>query len=435
MVVAPVVAALMVRLLLLAAAWLSARTSIPFAAPDSDRYLRLGEAIRASGRFALDGAPELLRTPGYPGLLAVAGWLGEPAVVILLFQVVLGAATVGLVAELARRVLPNGCSAAAAWLLALEPMSILYSTKLLTETSYAALLVAGLLAIVRYCRTGDAAGLVWGGIVLGLSSLVRPVGAVVSASLLLWLMFRANRRPLVHALMFSAVSFGPIAAWQMRNLVQAGYGGFSAVADTGLYFYVGASILASREGRSYYAVQDSLGHNDERAYLQAHPEQVGWSEAERFRWMGEQGRALLRTHFGAYLPIHAAGMARTLADPGAIEYLKMFGRYPPSGGLLGRVVDAGPVAALRYLLRVNPFAFWSTLMLGAVVAGLLVTAAVGTVRPRLWRDPGAQVLLVAGLALWVASGGPNGVARLRVPIVPIICVLAAAGLPLRRPGR
>jgi hypothetical protein len=58
-----------------------------------------------------------------------------------------------------------------------------------------------------------------------------------------------------------------------------------------------------------------------------------------------------------------AGMFRTLFDPGAVEYFRLFGAYPENGGLLGRAVDRGLLYASWELARTRPAIWWSTVAL------------------------------------------------------------------------
>ena len=84
---------------------------------------------------------EIRRTPGYPLLLTLGVLADRIAAVTIAVQILLGMATVWMVALLARRVIGAGTGdasrfslwAAAAY--ALDPLSILYPSLLLTRTS------------------------------------------------------------------------------------------------------------------------------------------------------------------------------------------------------------------------------------------------------------------------------------------------------------
>ncbi len=66
--------------------------------PDAIDYLRLAESIGEKGSFSRspEGQPDILRTPGYPGLLAICRGYRHPLVVYAL-QAVMLAATIGMI--------------------------------------------------------------------------------------------------------------------------------------------------------------------------------------------------------------------------------------------------------------------------------------------------------------------------------------------------
>ena len=108
------------------------------------------------------------RTPGYPLFLAACGANVRLARVA---QAGLDASTALAIYLLARRWLRIGASLLAAGLVALNPFLIYFSGLILSETLFTAMLAWGLVLLVW------KPNVVWGGIVLALSILVRP-GAV-----------------------------------------------------------------------------------------------------------------------------------------------------------------------------------------------------------------------------------------------------------------
>ena len=136
-----------------------------------------------------------------------------------------------------------------------------------------------------------------------------------------------------------------------------------------------------------------------------------------------------------YLQMHAAGVARVLLDPGAVEYLRLTGRYPENGGLLAMAHEQGVVATLGLVRQARPVLFRLTLLLGAWLGAVLGAAAWGSVR--LWRARRrAELLVLLTVASYflVLSGGAHGLSRFRHPVVPVICILAGAALMGREPG-
>ena len=69
---------------------------------DSYEYLRLGESL-AAGSFSQDGVAEVLRTPGYPLLVALGAVTGHPIGLTILLQVAIGGVGAAIVYALAHQ--------------------------------------------------------------------------------------------------------------------------------------------------------------------------------------------------------------------------------------------------------------------------------------------------------------------------------------------
>src|SRR5688572_17984506 len=209
--------------------------------PDTVTYVRPAASLLATGRFDSHATPELVRTPGYPLLLAVGEWLGDLVGVTLVAQAILGTLTVWLVwrLALATRVSP-GVATIAAVIYTFEPSSIIYTSKLLAETLFTTIVTALLLSLTVWAKGGSRRALVAAAALLALGCYVRPVlyyapallgGAIVVVG---WRKGRGWRGALADAALFLIVAAVPIAGWRARNFSVAGYDGFAAIADVNL---------------------------------------------------------------------------------------------------------------------------------------------------------------------------------------------------------
>ena len=265
-----------------------------FRAPDTASYLRLAETLVDRGRF---GDPEIVRTPGYPLLLVPGVIAGRVASLTLALQILLSLASVALVFRIEREAF--GGRGWAALLYALEPLSILYASKLVTETLFTTTLLLSLWLLKRRSW-------IWAALALAAAAYVRPI-AVWLPLFLLW------RRP--PAL---AVALGCIFAWIARNAVVAGYIGFSSISEINLYYYYAAAVEARERGVPYYEQQKAFGYGEPSVEPPA-------DHARRIR---AEATAILRADPVSAAGVHARGIVMTLADPGAVELLRMFGAYP-----------------------------------------------------------------------------------------------------------
>lgn len=427
-------AALCVRVLLPLIAYTWTRDARIFNTPDTASYRACAESLARTGSFSIGGIPEIVRTPGYPVLLVPGVALGHVTAVTVWLQIVLGCVTVLLVYRVAFILTGSRPSAAASGLLcAFEPLSVLYCSLLLAETFFATTLMLFLFLLLVYLKRGTMRHLAAAACALALSVYVRPIAYWMPLVMTLLLAAAAcgrrgrRGRDTLRAFAFLCICAALIGVWQIRNFLTTGYRGVSAISDINLYFYHGAGVMAVETGESYYAVQRKMGYGDEMVYLQQHPDQKNLPPALRYVKMGKEGREIIRAHPLTFANCYLRGLIQTAFDPGAIDYLKFFGRYREGGGLLGEIIDRGLASTACGLARARPALFWSNLILGLVLLVYL-----GSSLAAFARGPARGITLAAvaviALYLIILSGGANALGRFRHPVMPLVCVLAGYGL-------
>ncbi len=428
--------ALCLRILLPTIGYFYTRDVTIFIAPDTASYVEPARELIASHRFFTDGAPEIIRTPGYPLLLTAGLLLGRLALITIGFQIVLSCFTVYMVYRTSRLLFEKEQIAlVAAALYAMEPLSILYTSTLVAETLFAAVVMIWVYYLMRYLRHQSPVDVFVTGVALSASVYVRPIGyflpILVATALAVWALvgpLHDKRRRLAHIGVFALTCLGLIGPWQLRNKVETGYAGFSAISSENMYFYLAASVLAAKQHVSFYEMQNQLGYQDERIYLQQHPEQTNWPPAQKFNYMSGEAEHILLDNPLTYARIHFEGMLRAVLDPGSTEFLKFFHLYPKQGGLLGVLVDQGVVKTTRTLLLNSPVMFWSNALLLPMQLVYLSCACIVLFSKRMMFDPTILAVLLILSYYLVISGGPAALGRFRQPIMPIICVLAGYGL-------
>ena len=450
--------ALVLRVLLPVLAWVYTGDPKTFLTNDTPTYLKPAESLLRTGRFQYGfvgrhtrpDEPEIVRTPGYPVFLLPGLAAGHVLPVTITLQVLASCLTVYLVYRITlllfeRRRLAVCC----ALLYAFEPLSILYAGLLVSETLFTTMTMLFLYFLVKYLRTGSTWALLGAAIALAASIYVRPIGyflpPILACGLVVWGLATRRFRPgrlLAHVALFLIVSMGLTGLWQLRNWREAGYPGFSAISDINMYYYLGASVLAAREGVPFNDMQTRMGffkeerrHGgkvgagvDDDLYIQLHPEQRDWTRAEKYRYIGREGRRIVLEHPVLYARIHLDGIVRMLIDPTATEYLQYFHLYPRNGGLLGELVTKGLVRTVLSLARERPLVFWSNLVLAPLLGFYLLFSVVALFSRRFITDPAVLAALGVAAYFLLIAGGPGAVARYRHPAMPILCIFAGYGL-------
>jgi 4-amino-4-deoxy-L-arabinose transferase-like glycosyltransferase len=195
---------------------------------DPARYLGYAREIAAGHGMTepLTKAPTAYYPPGYPWFLGIVTWVSkpftdEPWLVAGLVQAVLGAASIGLVASVAKRLAGPVAAIIGAVLFALYPNLIFHTGALLGETLYNFLFLAFLALLLS--RPWDAAftnvRILGCGVLLGLAVMVRPISlAVIPVVVLCWLWSRKDYR--VTARFTVVLMIGVVACivpWTVRN--------------------------------------------------------------------------------------------------------------------------------------------------------------------------------------------------------------------------
>ena len=450
----PVIAAALVRLALMAS--LIARFGTgALLQSDTFSYLEPGRNLLLHGRFMADGVPDLVRTPGYPLFLAIVSLAGMTAAALA--NVILSVFSVILVWRLGRTAFGDERIAlGAAWIFAFEPVSFTDSVILISETLFLALFLLSMERLAEFLRGHRLRVLAAAGLWLAAATFVRPIAYYLPFALALGLFLVLAHIPSLPPQRQEPVAGDPglrwkapavllisvlpwLAAWQMRNWVETGYKGFSSITEINLYLDEAADVIANVEHRNFFDVGQELGNigfTDNSGqfylfppYLARHPEQAGWSQGQRLAFMRSEALRIIRSHFGLYLHSCLVTIYKTLFDTGAghIDALATQGSPVHISALLkNEGVERGAVR----LAKVYPCLVVEKIAFAVFLLGLYWFAALGAVRcgmhnACLWLLLGTSLYFLA--VTGAASAAPIAGGRFRLPVMPAVCILAAAG--------
>jgi hypothetical protein len=367
---------------------------------DAGYYLILAEHLQ-HGVYSLFhplDIPDTTRMPGYPWLIHL---LGRSVPAVLAAQVLLSAIKVLLVARLAQAA---GCTArtalVAASLMACEPMDILLTGSVLTESLFTTLLLAGTLLLVRGLRSWKAvfvaalcfAAAAW----LRSNGLLLALVAVGSAALLI-----GPDRLKATALVALLVVL--LLPWALRN--QARTGRF-ILSDSGpvaaAHFHLPEVLTVAKDPRAALYRQE----------LHERAARSNWEDpaasAAYFGSLRHDVRHTFMAHPLAWTSVHLRKALGILVAPGRGHITTYFGT-----GSLARTISG--VSML-----------YSAMLVGALLLCLMR-----------WRQLPAGLVLVCLLATAVVlSGGISTMdARFKAPAMPLFIVVVAWALELGRASR
>ena len=425
------------RVALMIAAYLLTGTQI-MTQGDTASYVEPGHNLLLHGQYVSGGLPEIDRTPGYPLFTMLTGMAFDNVLLTVLAQIAVSMLSLLLVWRIAERVFPSrGAGITAAWLYALEPISILYTVRLMPETLFILLLLAMIDRLLSFYETGKLSTLAVSGLLLAAATYVRPVSYYLVIPLAMALVVTAPRSrgyrwkaPAV--LLLSVLPW--LAAWQLRNEVETGYSGFSSIVEQNLYFYQSAEVTAELAHISLTAEQKKLGYPDEPSYLAVHPEQKNWSPTQRLHYMRSQSVQILAQHRLLYLKTHFTGVVVVVFTPCATELLQLLHLYPQDQQMPQRILNEGIINSLAQIMRAQPLV---TIVMGSFELILLLYYASAVCGIFSGNGEKIPLSLLIGIALYflLISGGAQAVGRYRLPVIPEVCILAAGGLSIIRSKR
>ena len=424
---APLLIAAILRLGLLLAAWLRTGTRI-ITQGDTESYLQPGRNLIFHGIYAAAGRPEIDRTPGYPIFLMLAGMAVNNVLITGFVQIIVSLFSLVLIYKIANRSFPNSrAGLIAAWLFALDPVSIVYTVRLLPETLFVLLLLISIERLLAFHGSGKLSRVASAGLSLAAATYVRPVSYYLVLPLAAALAFALPKNSWKAPAVLLLATAPLLGAWQVRNAIETGYSGFSSIVEKNLYFYQSAEVTAELHGISLHAEQSALGYDSEESYLAVHPEQRSWTISQRLRYMRSQSVAILSQHRLAYLRSHFKGVGLVALTPAATELLQLVDLYPQSQSMPSRVLNEGIFRSTAEVALRHPGVMSFMVIMTTWVVILYALAA------QSYRSGSASrfaSVLLAGIAIYflLISGGPQAVGRYRVPIMPELCILAAGGL-------
>jgi hypothetical protein len=200
-------------------------------------------------------------------------------------------------------------------------------------------------------------------------------------------------------------------------------------------------VIARAEHRDILDVQNEFagklcgrGCNEQlylyQPYLALHPEQAEWSQNQRLTYIHSEAVRIIRAHYRVYLRSCFANLFKVLIRLGSGSFDNVI--YPQAGLVNGEE----PIRNVSVLIKTYPLIAIEKVFHAVMLMGYYLFAACGIYwlacgfyRSHVHAGPLCLLLGVSVyfLAVIAVGGGTAAAARLRLPITPVVCILAAAG--------
>lgn len=364
-----------------------------------------GQPYYTDQRAGPGGFPaDLQRPPGYPAFLAGVDFTspdanstgrGRTSIV----QCFVGAAFAAVLAWLVAALTGPGLGLLAGCFYAVDWVTIVHTPMVIPETVYTALLGTAVLVYALALLRNRVPFILIAGFLLGIAALVKPAGqVVVLAFLVAWLCHKPRRWS---GLLFLLTYLACVGPWMARNQVKHGVFTLSEIGTVDLYFYNAQGSLHS------YSFRDLEGNqiNNDVTTLDKSWESQNLTPSERSRQMKRQAISVIVKQWPVVLWQSTVGFARTCFGTASITAADSMNSPP---GHISRIL-------LNVLPLMQICLLWALAIYGCLAGNALP-----------WEIRVFQAVTILCVLLPAAS--PLAQSRFRVPAIPEICVLAAAGV-------
>jgi 4-amino-4-deoxy-L-arabinose transferase-like glycosyltransferase len=404
-----------------------------FAEQDALTYWALGAALAKPEGFW----PTLLamtdRMPLYPLLLAdVWATFGDAPRVVAIVQAVIDAGTCVLIAALGGLISPR-VGLIAGIIAALSVTLVVFSTQILTDTLFLFFVALMLLAGARFLLRPTLPLALIAGLAGGLGVATRPVLAPLLAAavpVVLVVALRARRRlapALLATALFVVAVVAPVAPVWLRNWVH--YASPSLTAQTGdhLAFWIVPLVKERADGTPYQTTVDRM----EARYRQALAERDANAQSNPFVLAAIKAEVareeIARLPLKAFAAAWLEGMVVNLGAPALLGDPRVRALPKPS---FYNTPGAGLWQKARAYLFDDPGRYQLLLVAGLIaMVPMLALEAIGFVMLAR-RLPWAAVFAGGVIAYFLLVNGPVATPKYRLPMEPVLIVLAA--IPLAR---
>lgn len=406
-------------------------------------------------------SPDPYRTPGYPIFLALIYGLGGGPYAAIVVQSLLSLVTLWLMVLLATWLFPQP---AVGWrvalLAAVEPLNLIYSHQLMSDSLFTLLLLAAVLLYLQVLLAPDLqrplVSAVLAGLLLGGAILTRPVGIYFPVVLVLWLLayrWGLGQSPASGSLPTAVVAPAPgpqtgrsvlrwgllavlgavtiltVTPWVVRNYLTFQRILISTSADHNLLINTAAQIEttlhAPGRGSSYWQVRHEL-ERELTAQMAREGLEVD-NEAARAAYFRQWSVRLIQAHPLLALRYYLKGVVtQFFSDVPSFFELLGFTREQRSGW--GALVQQGLRPALAQYFGPN-WPFWVAAAAPLMVYDMaLYLLALGGI-VALWRSRSwfLLLILVSIIGYFLAASAIIGLPRYRLPAMPFFITLAAWG--------
>lgn len=379
-----------------------------------DAYLYVHDAklLNNLGVFGDPPYPGIFRTPLYIVFVAAVFYMTHYSnAAIILIQIIMSSMTGALIYIISSKWVSRWSAFIVSAAFAIDILSVTYANRIMSEVPFTFLLVLMVFFFTKFMESGKKRYLAAAGIMAGAAVLIRPI--LFYFPLLMPLIFTAYyrrqiKRVILNFLIFALCFYGIVGPWLVRNY-SLGYHGIAAVQEFNIYMYKAGWIDEKLKGKTWPA---SINFDERFARIDHLIGQRGLENTPYNRVMlyKEQGMQTLKRHPFRLAQYQVFYTARVFLKTGTAAIYEKFPEISRGEKIriFGRLLSYGYAVLLTMIY---------------------ILFLIGMSAKRSWnRSNIGPFIIFLFLYMTLLSGEMGGEARFRIPILPIMLIMAASGI-------
>lgn len=216
---------------------------------DTESYFTLAKNLISEGGFFIrpEWGPSAFRTPLYPIFVAGLYWIIPRLGFVILIQNILGAVSVVMVYRFAKYIFGRKVAMLSSILFLVESQRLHVTNQLMSETLFMIFFIPALLLFLKYLEEKKMSFALYGGILMGLSTLTKPITQFLPFVMILFILvdlpplrgrpfLKTIKKNLAAASILLGIFLVTISPWVIRNKIHFDVWKLSPIGGTNLYF-------------------------------------------------------------------------------------------------------------------------------------------------------------------------------------------------------
>ena len=380
-----------------------------------------------------------LRSPGYPIFLATILYtFAKSPFAIIIFQAIFSGLSAVLIYRIARLMnLPGLVGMGSALFFSVEPIMVITSNSILSETLFLFLLLLFIYFLFRSVQKNDfrKKNFLILGLLLGFNILVRPILYPLLLLFALFLVYLVYKRFTVvqtglRMLIFLAGAYIFIFPWLLRNKLV--FDSWSISSISGVHLYYSYAV-------PFYAYQHDIINKDlaeKELDQKIKPQLVGNRyDLRNNNTYKKFGREIILSDPLKYGFFHLANTTSFFMSNGYRNIPRELGftvKSPPLNYSFIRLLLTGKISGLLEFFKNNKFQFAAFIIGNLTWLLINLFLIVGVIKGFLFEPDKAKktfiTLFILLIGYFAITAGPEAYYKMRFPVNPFIFILAFYGL-------